>query len=84
MKKLIAGVIVGVIVGACGSAVAGSQNDTVFHEDQYREFFKQEGNGDKNYLYTITQQDAPPPGKCAVYTFASETAGTVACNFSSR
>lgn len=79
MRKILAGFIVGVFIAACGGAAASNRNDTVFHEDNYREFFKQEGHGDKNYLYTRTEQDAPAPGKCYVYTFASETAGAVVC-----
>ncbi len=70
--------ILGTIIA--GPAVASRINDTVFKETQYREFFKQEGNGDKNYLYTRTEQPAPPPGKCYVYTFASETGGAVVCS----
>lgn len=80
MKKALAGFIVGVILAGCAGAAASDRNDTVYGEDHYEEFFKQEGNGDKNYLYTRTVQDMPPPGKCHVYTGASETAIAVVCN----
>ena len=59
MRKALAGFIIGVILAGCGAAATGTGNDTVFHEDNYQEFFKKEGNGDKNYLYTVTEQDAP-------------------------
>lgn len=61
-------------------ALAGRGNDTIYKEGQYREYFKQEGKGDKNYLYTVTEHPAPAPGKCLVFTFASEQAGSVVCN----
>lgn len=84
LQGLLAGLILALFVAGCGGAIAGRGNDTVYHEDQYNEYFKQEGNGDKNYLYTITEQPAPKPGMCNIYTFASETAGAVACNFGTR
>lgn len=84
MKRFVAGLIIGVVMAAGGVAIAGTGNDTVYHEKQYKEFFKQEGNGEKNYLYTRTEQPAPPLGKCYVYTFASERAGAVFCNVGAR
>lgn len=58
---------------------SNTDNDVVLHQDQYKEFFKNEGHR-KNYLYTRTTQDAPPPGKCYVYTGNSEQTIAVVCN----
>lgn len=79
-----------VIVGS-GTAWADSKsdrrsNDVVFHDTamrggvpDYVEVYKQEGNGDKNYLYTVTQVISPAGQFCTVFTFASEASGFGSC-----
>lgn len=80
MRRLIigAGVAAVVLFGAT-AAVASSNNDVVLHENQYKEYFKQEGHGDKNYLYTVTSITDPFGRRCVVVTGASETAIALDC-----
>lgn len=80
MKKALigAGVAALVLLGT-GAASAGTQNDRVLHEDKYIEVFKQEGHGDKNYLYTITGFKDSFGRNCTVVTGASETAIALDC-----
>lgn len=68
--------------GLAYAAGARSANDHVLNERKYEEYFKQEGNGDKNYLYTVTREvPAPAPGKCIVVSADSEQTIAVACNY---
>lgn len=93
MKRLqgaLAGTVVTMLMLSGGTAIAKgntrerAKNDHVLHDGDnatYQEYFKQEGNGDKNYLFTTdTEVDAPPPGKCLIVTGDSEQWGAVACN----
>lgn len=82
MRKLLAGLGVVAILSGCNTdAIAGddnTKNDTVFHQDQYREFFKEEGDG-KNYLYTVTEWDAKDGRHCIVVSGDSEKTITMSC-----
>lgn len=80
MKKALAGasVAAAVLFGAT-AASAGTANDTVLHESDYTEVFKQEGHGKKNYLYTITGFKDSFGRNCTVVTGASETAIAIDC-----
>jgi hypothetical protein len=78
-----------VFITACsGSANAADDttNDKVLVGDrqEYVEYFKQDhpskDSADKNYLYTTTQVDAPPVGKCIIVTGDSEQAVAIFCN----
>jgi hypothetical protein len=88
VKKIVAGFVVGVLVAACGPAVAdNTDNDRVFRGDrkEYIEHFKEDAEGGKkNYLYTTSEIDAPPPGKCVVATANSEQTITMFCNTTQR
>lgn len=63
-----------------GIALAGTGNDRVLKEDKYIEVFKQEGRGDKNYLYTITEFKDEWGRQCTVVTGSSETAIALDCD----
>lgn len=80
MRRLIVGAsVAAVVLFGTTAAVASTSNDTVFNEKQYREYFKQEGHGDKNYLYTVTGITDPFGRRCTVVTGASETAIALSC-----
>lgn len=82
MKKLITGTIIAVVVAGSATAVlASDKNDHVLHEDQYQEYFKQEGNGDKNYLYTVTGFNDQFGRVCTVVTGDSEQTIALDCDF---
>lgn len=59
------------------------KNDHVFvgSRDEFREYFKlDKDGGDKNYIYTITNQPLPKVGTCDIYTFNSEQFAFHICN----
>ncbi len=63
-----------------GAVIAGTSNDIILKEDKYNEYFKKEGNGDKNYLYTETEFKDRWGRECTVVTGASETAIALDCD----
>lgn len=81
MRKALAGFIVGVIAAGCGAAAAGTGNDVTRNEDQYREYFKKEGNGDKNYQYTETEFKDTWGRVCTVATGYRERTIAMSCEF---
>jgi hypothetical protein len=78
LKPVVAATLVGVALFT-GAAAASTKNDRVLHEDRYVEVFKQEGHGDKNYLYTITEFTDRFGRDCTVVTGASESAIALQC-----
>lgn len=88
-RSLLTAAIATSLVLGGSAAWAGEKekrNDVVFHDQSYVagvpdyiEVFKQEGTQGKNYLYTLTFVRLPSGQYCSVITFASETAGTMAC-----
>lgn len=88
MKKILAGIIVGLVLGGSGSAYAVSRkqsesNDNVYvgTRQEFKEFYKQDApGGDKNYIYTVTNRPIPAQGTCDIYTFDSETYAFPVCN----
>lgn len=67
-----------------GLAFAGSGNDRVLKEEDYVEVFKKEGNGDKNYLYTITEFEDEWGRLCTVVSGDSEKTMALDCTDSRR
>lgn len=73
------------MTGTAWAAEKEKENDVVFADrnsqrgPDYIEVYKKEGNGDKNYLYTITQVQTPGGEYCTIITFASETSGSATC-----
>lgn len=82
--KLVGSIIAIVMFAGMGTAYAkNTDNDVSLRGDrgEFIEYFKQDKKGaDKNYLYTVSEQDAPALGKCDVYTIASESYIQVVCN----
>jgi hypothetical protein len=90
MKKLIAGFILGAVTfggGAAAYAAKNTDNDRVLSgaRQEYLEYFKTDKSSCnrsdcKNYLYTVTNIDAPKPGKCVVISGDSEKTLAISCN----
>lgn len=89
------GYVIGAVVAllALGSFYVGTayakntDNDRVLsgEKKEFVEYFKTDKlscnkTECKNYLYTVSQIDAPPPGKCNVVTGASEKTLAIFCN----
>lgn len=71
------------VVGGSAEAVdRRAENDVVLHDLQppgYTEYFKQEGNGKKNYLYTVTRFITAEGVYCVVSTASSESSIAMQC-----
>lgn len=88
-KRLAVCVLLSVLTFAGGIAYASDAekvNDIVLRDRpangpaQYLEFYKKEGNGDKNYLYTLTQVATPGGNYCTVVTGDSEKTIAISCS----
>lgn len=92
VRTLLAIVIVLLVVGA-GVAVANDSNktnDRVLHDNSpaytvkekggYGEVFKQEGKGDKNYLYTVTEFEDRWGRQCTAVSGDSEKTIALDCD----
>lgn len=68
---------------ATASGGSNSNNDVILHDTgdspDFVEYFKQDGSGSKNYLYTQTSHPLPALGSCDFWTIASETGIVVVC-----
>lgn len=72
-----------VTVSNNGAGASNTSNDHVNKGQDFQEYFKDDGDG-KNYLYTATQVDAPPVGKCIIVTGDSERTVSVSCNYGGK